>query len=339
MAENQERQGIRDPYVGMSDYNALEYIIEQKIRQYVNTSFIARVDGCTSTGSSADAGYVSATPLVSQTDADGNALPMASIPKMPHSRLQGGIAAIVIDPIPGDIGIFSACKADSSTVKVGTEEPQRPGSFRSFDQADSCLVATVSNKAPKIWLELKQDKKGVLHCPQGVIIETPEGGDGIFNDDGKKGTTHLVDGKYTVYAPNGILLDDGHGGTIWLKDGKCSVVAPNGIFMDDAGGGTITLKGGRSTTVAPNGILLDTPNTTITGNLYCTGEKGNSMNMTGNINHTGNYTHQGNYTQSGDYNQTGSHTSSGDQIAGGISQMNHTHTGVETGSGNTGTPQ
>ena len=35
----------------------------------------------------------------------------------------------------------------------------------------------------------------------------------------------------------------------------------------------------------------------------------------------------------------GSVESSGDQVAGSISQMQHTHTGVQTGSGSTGKPQ
>lgn len=38
-------------------------------------------------------------------------------------------------------------------------------------------------------------------------------------------------------------------------------------------------------------------------------------------------------------NQTGRHVSTGDQIAGGVSQMHHKHTGVQPGGGNTGEPQ
>ena len=167
-----EKQGIRDVFTNATPYNQLEYIIEQKIRQLVNTSALVRVDGCTSQGHNGPAGSVSATPMVAQTDADGNALPMASIPSMPHARLQGGIAAIIIDPVAGDIGVASFCKADSSTVKTGSTEPQRPGSFRAFDQADGMLVATVSNKKPEIWIELRQDKKLVIHAPEGCLIES-----------------------------------------------------------------------------------------------------------------------------------------------------------------------
>jgi len=167
-----EKQGIRDCFLNASEYNQLEFIIEQKIRQMINTSALVRIDSCDSKGHEGPAGYVSGTPMISQTDSDGNALPMASIPKMPHFRVQGGIAALIVDPVPGDLAVASFCKADSSTVTVGEKKPQRPGSFRSFDQADGMIVATVSNKTPEVWIEIRQDKTIIIHAPEGVKIET-----------------------------------------------------------------------------------------------------------------------------------------------------------------------
>ena len=253
----QENQGVRNEFTNATPYNQLEFIIERKIREMINTSALVRIDGCTSTGSNGAAGTVSATPLVSQTDAEGNALPMASIASMPHARVQGGIAALIIDPVAGDIGVASFCKADSSTVGVGTKEPQRPGSFRAFSQADGMLVATVSNKAPEVWIEIKQDKTIIIHAPEGCTIETNK---------------------------------------------------------------TVNIKAEQS-------VIIDTPNTYVKGNLIATGERGDDFDMTGNIRLRGNMT------------QTGSHTSTGDQVAGGISQINHTHTGVESGPDSTGRPQ
>lgn len=49
--------------------------------------------------------------------------------------------------------------------------------------------------------------------------------------------------------------------------------------------------------------------------------------------------HEGNRDQQGDSTQTGSHASTGDQVAGGVSQMHHLHTGVQPGGGNTGEPE
>ncbi|WP_288229589.1 hypothetical protein [uncultured Desulfovibrio sp.] len=254
-----ENRGLRDPFTLASDYNKLEFIVRRIISEMVNTSALVRVDGCTSQGPDGPAGTVAATPLVAQTDAEGNALPMTQIPSMPHGRVQGGIAALIIDPVAGDIGVASFCKSDSSTVKPGTSEPQRPGSFRSFDQADGMLVATVSNKAPEVWIEIKQDKTIIIHAPEGCTIET--------------------DKDMTINAEQSVTIS------------------------------------------AAQGIIFDAPQTTITGNLTATGEKGSDIGMTGTV------------------NLRGSLTSTGDQVAGGISQIKHTHTGVEPGSGSTGAPQ
>ncbi len=246
-----ENRGLRDAFTAATPFNQLEFIIERKIREMINTSALVRVDSCTSGGPAAPAGEVSATPLVAQTDGQGNALPMTIIPRMPHYRVQAGIAALVIDPVPGDIGVVSFCKADSSTVGVGTAEPQRPGSMRCFDQADGMLVASVSNRAPEVWIEIKQDKTIIIHAPEGCTIETDR---------------------------------------------------------------SVTISAGES-------ITLDAPQTTITGNLTATGEKGDAISMTGTV------------------SLAGSLTSTGDQVAGGISQTGHTHTGVQPGSGSTGGPQ
>lgn len=171
---NKENRSLRDDFTNASAYNQLEFIIERKIREMINTSALVRVDSCTSDGPNAPAGTVSATPLVSQVDAEGKALPMVALPRMPHQRLQAGIAAIILDPVPGDIGVASFCKADSSTIQPGAKEPQRPGSWRVFDMADGMLVASVSNQAPEVWIELKQDKTIIIHAPKGCTIETDE---------------------------------------------------------------------------------------------------------------------------------------------------------------------
>lgn len=248
---DKENKGLRDPYTMATPYNQLEFIVRRIVSEMVNTSALVRIDGCTSQGPDGPAGTVAATPLVAQTDAEGNALPMVSLPKLPHYRVQAGIAAVILDPVAGDIGVASFCKNDSSTVEPGTTEPQRPGSYRSFDQADGMLVASVSNKAPEVWIEIKQDKTIIIHAPEGVTVETDK---------------------------------------------------------------TVEIR-------AAEGIVLDAPQTTITGNLTATGEKGDAIGMTGTV------------------SLDGSLTSTGDQVAGGISQTGHTHTGVMPGGGDTGKPQ
>lgn len=154
--------------------NALMFLIEMMLRDTVNTAEVVTVTGVDTGGPESMTGYVDVMPLVCQTDADNNALPPATIFRLPYSRIHGGVAALVIDPVPGDIGLAVFCKRDSSGVKQAQATPVQPASFRIFDQADGYYFGGFLNKAPEIWLELNQDREAVLHAPVRVTIETQE---------------------------------------------------------------------------------------------------------------------------------------------------------------------
>lgn len=172
--DNQTTQGLRDFSTNTSEYNRMRFFVESILREILNTSALVRVDSCTAPGSGGPAGSVSATPLVAQTDAQGNKLPMASIPSLPFMRYQAGKAAIILDPVAGDQGVAVFFKNDSSTVGTGTMEPQRPGSTRSFSQSDGAYIPGVQNQAPTVWIEITQDEKIIIHAPQGVTVETDQ---------------------------------------------------------------------------------------------------------------------------------------------------------------------
>ena len=117
---------------------------------------------------------MSATQLTAQADASGKSLPMPSMSKLPYVRVQGGIAALIIDPVPGDIALFSSCKQDISRITQGTDAPVPAGSYRQFSQSDSVMVGAIHTKKPEVWIEIKQDKTVIIHAPKGVKIETDE---------------------------------------------------------------------------------------------------------------------------------------------------------------------
>ena len=229
--------------------------MESILREILNTSALVRVDSCTAPGSGGPAGSVSATPLVADTDAQGNKLPMASIPKLPFMRYQAGVAAIILDPVVGDQGVAVFFKKDSSTVGTGTTGPQRPGSTRSFSQSDGAYLPGVQNQAPTVWIELTQNNTITIHAPAGVTVET--------------------DQNCVVNAGQAVNITAGT---------ECNITAP-----------VINLNG------ALNAQAQDGGNTTAT--------------FTGTLN------------------------ASQDVTANNISLHNHTHTGVEPGSGSTGEPQ
>ena len=111
------------------------------------------------------------------------------------------------------------------------------------------------------------------------------------------------------------------GGFLGPAPKRYVMVDDEGITLDDGAGGRLELKGGKLVITAPAGIesaspyeLHDTPALTMGG-----------AGAVATIN--------------ADMRVNGSIASTGDQVAGGISQVNHTHTGVQPGSGNTGRPQ
>lgn len=169
---NTTHRGLQKDRTGTSDYNRLHFAIEQQIRNSVQTSWIGRIDGCDTPDGAEPSGSVNATNMTAQSDAEGHSLPMASVPGLPFVRYQHGIAAIIINPVPGDIMAFAACKRDISTISGDTREPQRAGSYRQFDEADSVAVGTVHAKAPEVYIELKQDKTIFVKCPEGYTLET-----------------------------------------------------------------------------------------------------------------------------------------------------------------------
>ena len=167
---NYNKKGFSNPYTSTSQFNANDFQIKQAIRK-INTAFLARIDSCSSQGV-AGSGHVSATPLTTQIDGLGNAVPATVLPHLPFYRLQQGIGAVILEPVPGDIGVFVSCKSDISNIDKNTKSSQRPGSFREFDQSDSVMVGTIHTQAPQVYIHIKQDKTILIHAPQGLKIET-----------------------------------------------------------------------------------------------------------------------------------------------------------------------
>ena len=164
------KRGIQGVYAETSDYNAVQTQIETSI-QKIETSFLAKVDSCQTSGTGG-ATTVSATPCIQMVDGNGNGYQSPSYPALKHYRIQAGIAAIVLNPVPGDIGIFSCTKRDSSNVSVNSNSQQVPASMRSFNPSDAVMVGTVSTKEPTTWIELTQDNTIIIHAPAGVTIES-----------------------------------------------------------------------------------------------------------------------------------------------------------------------
>lgn len=158
-----------------SPFNVLSFLMESVLNQQLNTALPVRVDSCTKPGTGGAAGYVSATPLICQRGADGNALQPVSIPKLPFFRLQCGKAAVVIDPQPGDVGLAVFAQKDCSTLRAGETEPVQAGSFRSFDMSDGFYIGGFLGVNPETFVHLNPEMQSVtVTGPQSVTVNADE---------------------------------------------------------------------------------------------------------------------------------------------------------------------
>lgn len=152
-----------------STLNALDYIIDMSLHGKINTALPVVVTGVEASGVSGPAGYVDVKPLVTQTDGYNNAIAPSVIYHIPFFRLQAGSAALVLEPVVGDVGLAIFAQRDCSVLSSGNKEPVQPGSFRTYDQADGFYVGGFLNLAPQTYIELRQDNEIHINAARVVV--------------------------------------------------------------------------------------------------------------------------------------------------------------------------
>lgn len=188
--ENNKR-GMASAYAGTTPYNSTEAQINKHI-QDLNTTFIGKVTNCTSNGVNGSK-TVTAINLIQQINAEGNALKNIEISNLPHYRLQAGIGAVILDPVPNDIGIFSCAKRDISNINKDTSSPQVPASFRRFNGSDAVMVGTIHTQTPEVYIHIQQDKTITVVCPKGYKSTTEQ--------------THEINANEVVINAQSIILN------------------------------------------------------------------------------------------------------------------------------------
>ena len=160
-------KGQQNIYTNNSGVNRLDFAIQQAIKQ-IQTCLPCKVVAVHPSNSST--GYVDVLPLITYVDGMGETVQPVTHYNVPYSRIQGGIAALIIDPVVGDIGLVCFASRDSSNVKAGTTEPQQPASFRRFSPSDGFYIGGFLNQAPQIYIELTQGKVCNIIATGGVNI-------------------------------------------------------------------------------------------------------------------------------------------------------------------------
>lgn len=224
-------KGNRKNSSGNSEFNALSFLIENILKGRLNTALPVKVVGVATTGTGAT-GYVDVVPLIQMYDGYDNAIASTTIYKVPYTRIQGGVAALVIDPVVGDTGIAVFAQQDITGVN---SEPQKPLTKRTFSMADAIYLGGILNGAPSIYIELTQDGVCNITAPNTVQITT---GSAIVNCD----TT-------TVNAASKVVLST-----------PLTEITGQLTTGTESGGGAITMTGDVTIngTLTANGVSLTT---------------------------------------------------------------------------------
>lgn len=206
MASNGPVKGNKRATSGSTNFNAMEFMIRNTILGLVNTAIPVIVTAVDAGGPSAPTGYVTVKPLVCQVDGFGETLDPAELFRVPYARVQGGVAALVIDPVPGDIGLAVFAKSDCSGVAQMQSKPVQPGSFRKFSMSDGFYLGGFLNRAPSVYVEVKQDQSIVITASSGVTVNAPTvtvpSGDVIASGISLVHHTHTGDSGGTTSPPN-----------------------------------------------------------------------------------------------------------------------------------------
>ncbi|RVT95259.1 hypothetical protein EOD42_16885 [Rhodovarius crocodyli] len=122
------------------DANAQQFLF-QSLMAGTATSALVQVKAVTGGGPGQPC-TVDVQPMVHQVDGAGNTVPHGIIHSLPCARIQGGAAAVIVDPVVGDIGAAIFASRDISAVKA-SRVPSQPGSLRRFDMADGMYFGTL----------------------------------------------------------------------------------------------------------------------------------------------------------------------------------------------------
>ena len=194
MAENSEVKGVANYAAGNSQYNALSFMIQQAIREQVNTCIICKVVGVSD-------GYVDVLPMVTQVSGKDEAIAPTTLYKLPYMRYHAGVAAVILNPVVGDIGLAVFAGKDCSNVKVGTSEPVPPASFRDNSMANGFFIGGFLNQAPSVFIELTQGGAVNITAPGGVNINGNVTVSGDVVASGKSLVNHTHMGVHGETSP------------------------------------------------------------------------------------------------------------------------------------------
>lgn len=159
--------GFLGPDDVSSPFNGFAFMIQSMLAG-LNTVKVVQVKAVNAMGKGA-VGFVDVQPLVKQIDGVGNAQDHGVVHKAPFFRYQAGGAAVVLDPVVGDIGIMVCSDRDITSVKEN-RGTANPGSFAMMALSDGIYLGGILNGPVTTYVWIEQGK---------VTVSTDGGTSGV----------------------------------------------------------------------------------------------------------------------------------------------------------------
>jgi hypothetical protein len=196
-------KSAQTPVTGHNDVNMLDFLVRRALLD-VHTALPCKVvesfplaPGDERLNKDGIAGLVHVELQIDQVDTSDCPIDAGRIYNVPYFRLQAGIAAIVVDPVPGDLGWLSFGERDMSLWK-NRRVKEMPATKRILSQSDPVYFPGILNAPPKIWIRLREDGIYIEGNDQPVNVRTD--GDISMKAGGK--IDIAADGDVTVKGAN-----------------------------------------------------------------------------------------------------------------------------------------
>ncbi|MEQ9910999.1 phage baseplate protein [Pectobacterium polaris] len=165
-----------------NDAESLDYIFKQIFSGY----FFAEIVEVKAIKGEAPNLTVDVLPLVSRLDQNNQMIKNTTVFNIPVYRIQRGNSAIIMNPVPGDIGWIAVCDRDNSIARANRKESV-PGSRRAHSKSDAIYMGGILNMPPTQFIEFADGELNItspnpvnINCstatvtaPGGVTIDTP----------------------------------------------------------------------------------------------------------------------------------------------------------------------
>lgn len=151
-----------------SDAESLQYVFKKLLS---GAFFIELVEVLEMRGVAPNL-VVDVMPLVTRTDPSGAIIDNSPIYNIPVFRLQRGSSAIIMNPVPGDIGMIAVCDRDNSLARENRKKSV-PATKRTHSKSDALYLGGFLNSEPSQYIEFADNRLNIV-APFGINVTTPE---------------------------------------------------------------------------------------------------------------------------------------------------------------------